>query len=255
MKGSARRVPGPLYMRPWRPPAGARLDDRAGLGEPVRAMVGGAPTPAPAGRPGLRPDDGRLARGRRSRARIQRAARELFREHGFDRATLRDIAARAGMGASSIYRHVRCKEELLVDDLAARQEEAWTRFRVEDRRRAAATRERVQRFLDAQHALLCEDPDLTRIALRATTHPEARVARRVLELHDRTIGLLAEILQSGRRRGDLATGLDVLAAARALFHVTLAARIPWANGQVGDAACRSAIGASVDLLFDGIEGR
>ena len=50
----------------------------------------------------LRPDDGRLARGRRSRARIREAARALFREHGFDGATLRAIGARAGMGASSI---------------------------------------------------------------------------------------------------------------------------------------------------------
>ena len=33
------------------------------------------------------------------------------------------------MGASSIYRHVRSKEELLIQELADLQEEAWTRFR------------------------------------------------------------------------------------------------------------------------------
>ena len=70
-------------------------------------------------RPKLRADDGRLVRGRRSRDRIQRAARELFRERGFDGATLRAIAERAEMGTSSIYRHVRTKEELLVGELAA----------------------------------------------------------------------------------------------------------------------------------------
>ncbi|TFG92064.1 MAG: TetR/AcrR family transcriptional regulator, partial [Myxococcales bacterium] len=86
----------------------------------------------------LRPDDGRLVRGRRSRARIRAAARELFQERGFDRATLRDIAARAGMGASSIYRHVQSKEELLVQELADLQEEAWTRFRQDDQRSDAA---------------------------------------------------------------------------------------------------------------------
>ena len=52
-------------------------------------------------RPPLRPDDGRLARGRRSRARIREAARSLFRERGFDGATLRAIAERAGMGLSA----------------------------------------------------------------------------------------------------------------------------------------------------------
>ncbi len=222
--------------------------------------------PAPAGRPAsppgeaasarrvLRPDDGRLARGRRSRARIREAALGLFREKGFDGATLRAIAARAGMGASSIYRHVRSKEELLVEELAARQEEAWTRFREADERRAP-TRERLRRFLDAQHALLAEEPDLTRIALRATTLPKPRVARRVLALQDRTIGLLFEVLQMGRMRGDLAKGVDVLAAARALSHVTSGARIPWANGLISADACRASIDAAVDVLFSGLAAR
>jgi AcrR family transcriptional regulator len=104
----------------------------------------------PVGSVSLRPDDGRLLRGRRSRAKILAAARDLFRERGFDAATLRAIAARAGMGASSIYRHVRSKEELLVEDLAGRQEEAWRRFRNEDTRHLDA-RARLRRFFDHQH--------------------------------------------------------------------------------------------------------
>ncbi len=207
----------------------------------------------PGGRPrgrDLSPEDGRLLRGRRSRARIRAAARELFRERGFDGATLRAIAERAGMGASSIYRHVRTKHELLVMELGELQEEAWSRFRLRDDRRAP-TRERVHRFFAAHHALLAENADLTVIALRATTYPDAPVARRVLALHDRAIGLLAEILQGGRRR-DLAKDVDVLAAARALFHVASGARIDWANGRVSEEGCRRSIGASVDLLFEGI---
>ena len=206
----------------------------------------------PAGRgAALRADDGRLERGRRARARIRQAARALFRERGFDGATLRAIAARAGMGASSIYRHVESKEELLILELADLQEEAWTRFRREDRR-GTATKERLRRFFQAQHALLAEDPDLTVIALRATSYPAARVSRRVLALNDRTIGLLAEILQAGRLSGDLDPEADLLASARTLFHVATGARISWANGLLSEAGCRSAIEASINLLFGGI---
>ena len=208
------------------------------------------PIPQPT-RPPLRLDDGRLVRGRKSRERIRVAARELFREHGFDGATLRAIAERAGMGASSIYRHITTKEELLVDDLAVRQEEAWRRFRTIDDR-SAATRERVLAFFAEQHRLLSEDPDFTTIALRALTHPEARVAKRVLALHDRTIGLLAEILLRGRVRGDLARDADVLLGARALFHAALGARISWANGLVSAGGCAASISSSVDLLFRGL---
>ena len=201
--------------------------------------------------PGLRPDDGRLVRGRRSRARIREAARDLFRERGFDGATLRAIARRAGMGASSIYRHFETKEELLVQELALLQEEAWARFRAGDDRQRP-TRQRIRQFFRIQHEMLAADPDLTVIALRATTYPAARVSRRVLGLHDRAIGLLAEVLQRGRVRGDLDPGLDVLAAARALFHAASGARLAWANGLLAEEACRAAIDANVDLLFRGI---
>jgi AcrR family transcriptional regulator len=206
------------------------------------------------GKPALRPDDGRLLRGRRSRDAILQAARELFEEKGFDQATLRTIAQRAGMGASSIYRHFRSKEELLISELADLQEEAWRRFREGDERNAPV-RKRVSRFLDSQHELLAENSDLTLIALRATTRPGARVAAQVLALNDRTIGLLMEIMQMGRMQAKLRRNVDVLEAARVIFNVTQGARIPWANGMTDADSCRSAIQTGVDLLFTGLESR
>jgi AcrR family transcriptional regulator len=199
----------------------------------------------------LRADDGRLVRGRRSRERIRNAATDLFRERGFDGATLREIARRAGMGASSIYRHVRSKEELLVDELAKLQEDAWLQFRKQDDRKRP-TRERVQRFLEIQHQLLVADRDFTTIAMRAITKPETRVARDVLQLHDRTVGLLMEVLQMGRMRKDLARGVDVMEAARVVFHVTQGVRISWAHGLLSDEACLDSIERGVDLVFSGL---
>jgi AcrR family transcriptional regulator len=199
----------------------------------------------------LRPDDGRLVRGRKSRERIQQAARELFREHGFDGATLRAIAERAGMGASSIYRHVRTKEELLVYELTVLQDRAWKYFRQRDDRKRP-TPERVAHFLEIQHRLLANDRDFTSIALRGLTRPDARVAGQVLQLQDQTIGLLAEILQIGRMKKDLAKGLDVLEAARTVFHITQGARLPWLNGAMSDEECLIAIQQDVAMLFRGI---
>jgi AcrR family transcriptional regulator len=202
----------------------------------------------------LRSDDGRLVRGRRSRARIREAARSLFRERGFDGTTLREIAARAGMGASSIYRHIRSKEELLLDELLEVSEEAWERFRKEEDRSRPA-RERLQRFLDAEHALLAGDPEFTTIALRAACQPGARAARRALALQDRTVGLIAEILLAGRARGELARDADPLAAARTVAHAIAGARLAWANGLLSAQECRASVAASVELLFMGLAAR
>lgn len=48
------------------------------------------------------------------RAAILAAARELFATRGYERATIRDIAARAGVTHGSVMRHFGTKEELFV---------------------------------------------------------------------------------------------------------------------------------------------
>ena len=67
--------------------------------------------------------------GARTQQIIDAAAR-VFREKGYDGATLRDIATEAGLLAGSLYYHIRSKEELLrliveqpIRDLHAHLEE------------------------------------------------------------------------------------------------------------------------------------
>lgn len=47
--------------------------------------------------------------------RLQRAALELFDEHGFDRTTVAQIAKRAGLNERSFYRYFADKREVLFD--------------------------------------------------------------------------------------------------------------------------------------------
>lgn len=47
---------------------------------------------------------------------VQRAALTMFRERGFDQVTVEEIAATAGMAASTIYRHFSTKEEIVLWD-------------------------------------------------------------------------------------------------------------------------------------------
>ncbi|GEL48305.1 hypothetical protein CHO01_34210 [Cellulomonas hominis] len=52
------------------------------------------------------------------RAQIVRAAVESFATHGYERASLRDIAARAGVTHAAVLRHFAGKDELLIAALA-----------------------------------------------------------------------------------------------------------------------------------------
>src|SRR5580704_11674648 len=52
-----------------------------------------------------------------SRAAILEAAREVFSERGYARATIREIARRAGVTHGLVMRHFGTKEQLLVEAL------------------------------------------------------------------------------------------------------------------------------------------
>src|ERR1700761_3700311 len=70
----------------------------------------------PAPEPRLRAD------ARRNREKVLRAARDLFAEAGYD-APLDGIAARAGVGAGTVYRHFPSKEALFEAVITARIED------------------------------------------------------------------------------------------------------------------------------------
>ena len=53
-----------------------------------------------------------------ARVRLQQAAVELFREHGYDRTTAAEIAARAGVTERTFFRHFPDKREVLFDGQA-----------------------------------------------------------------------------------------------------------------------------------------
>lgn len=50
----------------------------------------------------------------RTRAALLEAARDLIREQGYERTTLRDVAARAGMTSGAIYGNFRDRDELFM---------------------------------------------------------------------------------------------------------------------------------------------
>jgi AcrR family transcriptional regulator len=57
------------------------------------------------------------------RSRLEQAAYELFRDRGYDRTTVADIAARAGLTERTFFRHYADKREVLFGGAAVLQDE------------------------------------------------------------------------------------------------------------------------------------
>ncbi|QDZ01506.1 TetR/AcrR family transcriptional regulator [Nitratireductor mangrovi] len=55
----------------------------------------------------------------RSRQRILEAARILFNRHGYDRVTIDQVMAKAGLTRGGFYAHFSCKEDLFADAMAS----------------------------------------------------------------------------------------------------------------------------------------
>jgi TetR/AcrR family transcriptional regulator, regulator of cefoperazone and chloramphenicol sensitivity len=75
-----------------------------------------------------RSPDGGYARGDETRHRIVDAAVELFGEYGFDGASTRDIAARAGVNAPALQYYFENKEGVYRACVEALADEAWKIF-------------------------------------------------------------------------------------------------------------------------------
>src|SRR3954454_3313973 len=145
------------------------------------------------------------------RAAILAAAREAFIEHGYDHASLRNIAKRAGITHQGLLRHFSGKPELLLEVLRLRDTTA--RARVDELEAAGASAAAVtSRVL--QHEL--RDPDMLRLWATlepAASRPDHPAHEYFIDRQRHWKALIAQDL----REGEVAPGLDADTAATLLL--------------------------------------
>ncbi|MER2083124.1 TetR family transcriptional regulator [Rhodococcus sp. (in: high G+C Gram-positive bacteria)] len=124
------------------------------------------------------------------RADIQRAAFDLFARDGFEDVTTEQIAAAAGVSASTYFRHVRNKEDLLLDPV--RQGGAGIVTLLEDRPASESADLAISRaILERSNAFESSEINQWRAAFRTAPHLMDRVALIAPEHRDRLVELVA----------------------------------------------------------------
>ncbi|MBL1078792.1 TetR family transcriptional regulator [Nocardia sp. 2] len=125
------------------------------------------------------------------RAEIQRAAFELFARDGFDAVTTEQIAAAAGISASTYFRHVRSKEDLLLDPV--REGGAGIAGLLEGRPAGeAADIALAQAITTRSTTLAAADLEQWRAAFRTAPHLLERVALITPEHRERLVELVGQ---------------------------------------------------------------
>ncbi|NIE67797.1 CerR family C-terminal domain-containing protein [Burkholderia sp. Ax-1719] len=168
-----------------------------------------------------RPSAGGYARGDETRRKIIEAAISLFGQHGFEGASTRDIAARAGVNAPALQYYFENKEGLYRACAESIADESWQAFEPAVLRARAVlerngdTEALIEAFLDIQRAVAdrtfikSSEPDQRLFFAREQGGGEPEVGSEVLRERVRTplntvnVELLARI--TGSRADDTLT--------------------------------------------------
>jgi AcrR family transcriptional regulator len=164
-----------------------------------------------------------------TRQRVLDAARDEFEEVGYEAASVRGIAARAGVASGTVLHHFTDKRQLLhsalFEDLRATLEAAMASPG------PGPLRDQLVRLAEAALGYYRARPGLSRALLRESLFAEepwaGRFAGQVAELHG-AIGSLAAV---GKARRELGADADERLLGVAWFSFFYFVLIAWAQGQ------------------------
>jgi AcrR family transcriptional regulator len=144
----------------------------------------------------------------RTRRQLLDAAKRLFNERGYDAATVREIAAAAGLSTGAVFASFTDKADLfgevILDDCEALAEH----LKAADSENAS-TETALLRLFSMAYAFHRDHLPLVQAAIGHSWTGEPEAARRLRGAARRVQGLIDEVLRRGVVRGELSGDLDI----------------------------------------------
>jgi AcrR family transcriptional regulator len=199
---------------------------------------------------GAGPRRGPYAKTAARRAAIVRAALDSFAEHGYERASLRDIARRAGMTHAGLLHHFRDKNELLAAALTERD--------AQDVERSAAAAEAGLSPAERLTEVLVHNlrsPELVRtwaVLSAAASSPDHPAHGYFTERYERVRATAAA--EMSRAHGEpMGAGLDAGTAATLILAVLDGLQVQWLLNPRLDVV--AALGQFAAIVFPEVNSR
>ena len=160
-------------------------------------------------------------------ARIKSAARDLFNELGFDRATTRAIAERAHVGLGTLFNYADDKRDLVFlifnEELDRITDSA---FAAVDARRLLG--DQLASAFGVFYREFAANPALSRILLQELTfYSRGRLAGDFQRSKRRTIGFIEQLVASAQRKGQVRADEDPSFVALSIFFLYAGAVRYW----------------------------
>ena len=155
-----------------------------------------------------------------TRAKVLAAARRLFSEHGYEGATIRDIAAAAGMSTGAVFANFSDKSDLFREIMAQDMAQLAEAMR-EAAARGRGAEDALQKMFAAGYAFYKTQLPLARAAFSVSWSPDDGPALRGAPKVAEILELIAEQLALGIDRGELRQEAEIKLRTQMLFDAYL----------------------------------
>ena len=197
----------------------------------------------------------RDGRKQATRARVLSAASELFDELGFEAATIRTIARRAGVSTGSVFTTFSGKTEIFHHVMEARLDTLYTELERIIPHLRGSTEDRLRSIMAVHYGFETRRIRLFVSYISAAYGWAATAGETPLGRNARLRSMLTDVLREGQDRGEVRADADL-----DLFVDTMVAAYFWnyreASFDGGDATRMIALmDRQIGLLFDGVAAR
>jgi AcrR family transcriptional regulator len=164
------------------------------------------------------------------RRRLKDAALAVFAEKGYEGATTREIAERAGVGAATLFRYAQEKRDLLLmivnDDLGAMNDESFAKLDID-----APLVDALLVLFAPRYAYWANNPALAREANHVTVLARAESdtfeTQRYRHRRNALITTMVTLIEHNQRRGTVRSDYDPAFLAEFFLDVYIAHRRHW----------------------------
>jgi len=165
------------------------------------------------------------------RQRIRAAVRELFTRHGYETATLRQIAKRAHVGLGTLFNYAQDKRDLVFlvfnEEMAAINDVALKTTHAEE-----GLLDQLMALCRPHYESFAHNPALSRILLKNMTfYSEGKQAAEYLRNRSRLLSGIEEMVKTAQQTRQIRSDEDATLIARHIFFVFAGAVRWWIAGR------------------------
>ena len=171
-----------------------------------------------------RPPTKRSMVAQNTKLRMIQAAIAVFSEHGYEKATTRELAERAGVSEGLIYRHFGGKRELLFASLEAERDGSPATF--EPMPASATLEQHLGSILKNRMSRMMQHRDFMRVCMSLAAI-DSELGQLMVTIEQQTVANLVQHLETLREQGKISPTADLDAAASGLNMLVFGMAFNW----------------------------